>query len=116
MAVPQLYYSVSLGGIVCSDILRILIQVLPNVELNEDVLPQHFLFRSVYGSATYFRGIERLIPGQYLRWVDGKMEIRLARSFEAIVEEAEYIKEDSRALKTDKRIVRGSDWRLCKRD
>jgi asparagine synthetase B (glutamine-hydrolysing) len=99
MAVPQLYYSVSLGGIVCSDILRILIQVLPNVEFNEDVLPQHFLFRSVYGSATYFRGIERLIPGQYLRWVDGKMEIRLARSFEAIVEEAEYIKEDSRVLK-----------------
>ena len=98
MAVPQLYYSVNSDGIVCSDVLRNLIQLLPCCELNEDVLPQHFLFRSVYGSATYFRGVERLIPGHYLRWVDGKMEIRLARSFDVIIEEAEYIKEDTRAL------------------
>ena len=98
MAVPQLYYSVITDGIVCSDVLRKLIQILPKVELNEEVLPQHFLFRSVYGSATYFRGVERLIPGQYLRWADGKMEIRLARSFDVVIEEAEYIKKDTRAI------------------
>jgi len=98
MSVPQLYYSVVSDGIVCSDILRYLVQLIPSCELNEAVLPQHFLFRSVYGSATYFRGVERLIPGQYLRWIDGKLEIRLARTLDALIEEVEYIKEDTRAL------------------
>lgn len=98
MAVPQLYYSVISDGIVCSDVLRYMIRLLPCCELNEEILPQHFLFRSVYGSATYFRGVERLIPGQYLRWVDGKIDVRLVRSFDVVIKEAEYIKEDTRAL------------------
>ena len=99
MAVPQLYYAVTQDGIICSDVLRCIVNALPHCELNEDILPQHFLFRSVYGSATYYRGIERLISGQYLRWDDGKMEVRLVRSLDVVKEEADYIQEDVRALK-----------------
>lgn len=99
MAVPQLYYAATEHEIVCSDVLRSIVQVLPRCEINEAILPQHFLFRSVYGSATYFRGIERLIPGHYLRWADGNMEIRLVRSLDVVKEEAEYIRKDGRALK-----------------
>ena len=98
MSVPQLYYSVSSEGILCSDVLRCIVSLLPQRELNEAILPQHFLFRSVYGSSTYFRGVKRLIPGHYLKWTDGNTEIRLLRSLDAVSDEAQYIRNDSRAL------------------
>lgn len=98
MSVPQLYYSESEDGIICSDVLRIIIQLIPKRELNTAILPQHFLFRSVYGSATYFSGVERVIPGQYLKWADGNTEIRRVRSLDAVATEAEYIRDDVKAL------------------
>ena len=98
MSVPQLYYSETPEGVVCSDVLRCLVQLLPHCDLNETILPQHFLFRSVYGSDTYFQGVKRLIPGQYLRWVDGNIEVRLARIMDVVAEEAQYIREDDRAV------------------
>lgn len=98
MSVPQLYYSVSSDGILCSDVLRNIVNSLPSRELNEAVLPQHYLFRSVYGSSTYFRGVNRLIPGHYLKWTDGDTEIRLLRNLDAVSDETQYIRNDSRAL------------------
>src|SRR5512141_1113419 len=75
MAVPQLYFSASSDGIFCSDVLRCILRLIPHCELDESILPQHFLFRSVHGSFTYFQGVERLMPGQYLKWADGNIEI-----------------------------------------
>lgn len=98
MSVPQLYYTETEHGILCSDVLRCLVQLTPRCELNEAILPQHYLFRSVYGLDTYFSGVNRLIPGQYLRWVDDCMELRRVRSLDAVAEEAQYIREDTRAL------------------
>jgi asparagine synthetase B (glutamine-hydrolysing) len=98
MAVPQLYYSDSNDGILCSDELRCLVSLIPHCEIDEGILPQHFLFRSVYGSSTYFRGVERLIPGYYLKWQENKTEIKLQRSLDTVTEEAQYIREDARAL------------------
>lgn len=98
MALPQLYYSISEDGIICSDVLRCVVRLIPRCELDETILPQHFLFRSVHGSLTYFRGVERLVPGQFLKWADGNLGIRFARSPVTVADEARYIRDDSRAL------------------
>jgi hypothetical protein len=98
MAAPQLYYSVSENGIICSDVLRCVARLMPYCELNEAILPQHFLFRSVHGSSTYLRGVERLIPGQFLKWADGKLEIKYLRSLVTAADEARYIRNEALAL------------------
>ena len=98
MAVPQLYYSVSDYGILCSDVLRCIFRIMPHCELDESILPQHFLFRSVHGSLTYFRGIKRLLAGQCLKWENGSVETRLVRHLNAIADEAQYIRNDVRAM------------------
>ncbi len=98
MGVPQLYYYEWDDGILCSDVLRIMTRLIPKREINEAVLPQHFLFRSVYGSHTYFQGVERIIQGQYIRWLEGKIEKRRIRSLDVVATEAEYIRDDDKAL------------------
>jgi asparagine synthetase B (glutamine-hydrolysing) len=98
MAVPQLYYSVSNEDILCSDVLRCILRLIPRRELDESILPQHFLFRSVHGSLTYFSGVKRLVAGQCLKWETGYVETRLVRHLDAIAEEAQYIRDDSHAL------------------
>lgn len=98
MSVSQLYYEQSQDGITCSDVLRIIAHLKPNRELNEDILPQHFLFRSVYGSATYFQGVERLLAGHSIKWMNGNTEIKRVRSLNSVSTEAEYIRDDVKAL------------------
>ncbi len=98
MALPQLYYFISQDGIICSDVLRCVVRLLPQRELNETIVPQHFLFRSVHGSSTYIRGVARLVPGQLLKWTDGKLDIRPLRDIVSVSNEAGYIKDDARAL------------------
>ncbi len=98
MAVPQLYYYRSNDGILCSDVMRWIIKLIPNRKLNEAILPQHFLFHSVYGPATYLNGVERLLPGQYLKWENGYVNVKLTRTLDAISTEAQEIRDDDRAL------------------
>ncbi len=79
MAVPQLYYSASSSGIICSDRLKSIVLALDHVELDEDVVPMHFLFRTAIGPYTYFRNINRMLPGQFMKWADGDMNLRQVR-------------------------------------
>ena len=116
MGVPQLYYYEWDDGILCSDVLRIMTRLIPKREINEAVLPQHFLFRSVYGSHTYFQGVERIIQGQYIRWLEGKIEKRRVRSLDVVATEAEYIRDDDKALNLLYRVPSGRGWRLCQPD
>ena len=73
LAVPQLYYYELNGDVICSDRLSCLVKLLDRIELNEDVVPMHFLFRSIPGDLTYYRHIKRMLPGQFIRWNDGKI-------------------------------------------
>ncbi len=98
MSVPQLYFFNSEDGIICSDVLRCLALLIPQCEVDESVLPQHYLFRSVYGSSTYIKGVKRLIPGQFMKWENGRAAFKLARSLDAITDEAQYIRNDAKAL------------------
>jgi asparagine synthase (glutamine-hydrolysing) len=99
MSVHQVYYSSSRESIFCSDVLRCLAKLAYQREVNEDILPQHFLFRSVYGNQTYFKGIERLIPGYRMAWVDGYLDMKLQRSLDAVATEAQYIRNEKNAIK-----------------
>ena len=98
LAVPQLYYWMGAGEIICSDVLRCLVDLLPCPMFNEAILPQHFLFRSVYGTATYYRDVERMLPGHLLTWKDGDMNHRLVRSLDVVMDEAACIRADDRAI------------------
>ena len=82
MAVPQLYYSASSSGIICSDRLKSIVLALDHIELNEDILPMHFLFRTVIGPYTYFRNINRMLPGQFMKWTDGDLNLRQVRDLQ----------------------------------
>lgn len=79
LGVPQLYYSISESGIICSDRLKCIVKLLDHVELNEDVVPMHFLFRSIPGELTYYRQIKRMLPGQILEVADGQLSVKLAQ-------------------------------------
>jgi hypothetical protein len=98
MAIPQLYYYFTSDGIICSDTLRCLTRLIPNCIVNDEILPQHFLFRSLPGSHTYFRGVDRLLPGQWLNWSLENFEIKHVRDLCDLDNEAQMIRGDARAL------------------
>jgi len=84
LSVPQLYYTEVDGGIICSDRLKCLVQVLEQVDLNEDIIPFHFLFRSTPGEYTYYRQIHRLLPGGFFQWTDGRLLHKVVQDFRFI--------------------------------
>ena len=81
LGVPQLYYTQVEGGMICSDRLRCIVQLLDQVDLNEDLIPMHYLFRSTPGDLTYYRQIRRLLPGEFMRYTDGKLSLKLVQDF-----------------------------------
>jgi asparagine synthetase B (glutamine-hydrolysing) len=81
LSVPQLYFSQVDGGVICSDRLKCIIRLVDRIELNEDIIPMHFLFRSVPGDLTYYRDIRRLLPGEFLRWTDEEISLNLVQDF-----------------------------------
>ena len=44
-------------------------------ELNEEMLQIYLSLTYVAGENTFFRGLKKLMPGHYLVWQDGKLEI-----------------------------------------
>lgn len=81
LGVPQLYYAPIDGGFICSDRLKCIVHLLDRVDLNEDIIPLHFLFRSTPGDLTYYRQIRRLLPGEFLRFTDGKLSLKIVQDF-----------------------------------
>ena len=81
LGVPQLYYAPIDGGFICSDRLKCIVHLLDRVDLNEDIIPLHFLFRSTPGDLTYYRQIRRLLPGEFLRYTDGKLSLKIVQDF-----------------------------------
>lgn len=45
-------------------------------KLNEAVIPELIFFRYVSGETTPFRGISRLLPGHFIIWKEGDLQIR----------------------------------------
>ena len=67
LGVPQLYYAIFDHGIICSDRLMCVVKLINRIELNEEMIPMYFLFRSTPGDFTYYRQIKRVNAGAILK-------------------------------------------------
>lgn len=97
LAAPPLYYCVSDDGILCSDRLKCLINLLDRLELDEAALPQHFLLLGTFGSQTYFRNVRRLRPGECLRWKDASLKVRLVKDLRSLRDDSTLGDVDARS-------------------
>ena len=69
----EIKYWSKFGHLVASDNLRLMSLLIPGKALNQAVIPQHFIYRTVYGRQTYLQDANRLLAGEELNWEDGKL-------------------------------------------
>ena len=100
VSLPQLYYWAHHDEIIGSDNLAILTSTLDDVEINEDLIPYHFMFRQAPGTLTYFRNIYRLFPGQFLRWCEGKIDIKITQDLRFSDNKFSFDRIDKNSLNT----------------
>ena len=81
LGMPQLFYAEIDGGLICSDRLKCIVQLLDRLDLDEDIIPMHFLFRSTPGDLTYYRQIRRLLPGEFMQYSEGKISRKIVQDF-----------------------------------
>ncbi len=98
LSIPQLYYCILDDGIICSDNLRCIVQVVDKVKLDQDILPMHFLFRSVPGERTCFVNVQRMLSGQRLDWIDSRMRRQLVQGLDFKDEDRSFARADRRSL------------------
>lgn len=98
LSVPQLYYSKMDDGILCSDGPKPQLALLDQVEVDEDALVQHYLFRYVLGRHSYFADINRLLPGELFLWREGLLETRLVRDLRPNGDRSTFHKIDPAAI------------------
>ncbi|MCF0145307.1 MAG: asparagine synthetase B [Eubacterium sp.] len=73
---PFYYYETEEGGLIYGTYIRDIIGQDGFVkELNEDMLQLYMSLTYVPGEDTFFKGIKKLMPGHYLLWKKGEMEI-----------------------------------------
>ena len=73
---PFYYYETAEGNLLYGTTIRQIIEQPDFVkELNEEMLQIYLSLTYVAGENTFFRGLKKLLPGRYLVWQNGKMEI-----------------------------------------
>ena len=73
---PFYYYDTEDGELLYGTMIRDIIdQPGFKKELNEEMLQLYLSLTYVAGENTFFRGLKKLLPGRYLIWQDGKLEI-----------------------------------------
>ena len=73
---PFYYYETAEGDLLYGTTIRQIIEQPGFVkELNEEMLQIYLSLTYVAGEDTFFRGLKKLLPGRYLVWQNGKMEI-----------------------------------------
>jgi asparagine synthetase B (glutamine-hydrolysing) len=98
MSLPQLYYWVYGDEMIGSDNLRCLVRLLDRVELNENIVPFHFLFRHAPGTLTYFQNVRRLFPGQLLKWREGDLDVSRVQDLRFPDDDRRFQRADSRSV------------------
>jgi asparagine synthase (glutamine-hydrolysing) len=78
LGVKPLYYAQTQDGSLyfASEIKSLLASEDIKAEVNYDVLPDYLANHAPSGTQTLFRGINRLLPGHTLTWIDGKVSIK----------------------------------------
>lgn len=75
-AKPFYYYETADGDLLYGTTIRQIIEQPGFVkELNEEMLQIYLSLTYVAGENTFFRGLKKLLPGRYLVWQNGRMEI-----------------------------------------
>ena len=70
------YYVTADGKFLCGTTIRSIMEQEGFVkELNEELLQIYMSLTYVAGEDTFFKGVKKLMPGHYLVWKNGKMEI-----------------------------------------
>jgi len=73
---PFYYYQTADGRLLYGTMIRQILEQPGFVkELNEEMLQLYLSLTYVAGEDTFFKGIKKLLPGRYLIWKDGKLEI-----------------------------------------
>lgn len=73
---PFYYYETEDGELLYGTMIRDIIdQPGFKKELNKEMLQLYLSLTYVAGENTFFRGLKKLLPGRYLIWQDGKLEI-----------------------------------------
>lgn len=74
---PFYYYKTEDGRLLYGTMIRSIMEQPGFVkELNEEMLQIYLSLTYTAGEDTFFRGLKKLMPGRYLVWKDGQMEIR----------------------------------------
>lgn len=73
---PFYYYVTADGRLLCGTMIRSIIEKEGFVkELNRDMLQIYMSLTYVAGEDTFFNGIKKLMPGRWLSFIDGQLEI-----------------------------------------
>ena len=73
---PFYYYETAEGNLLYGTMIRQIMDKPGFVkELNEDLLQIYMSLTYIPGEETFFKGIKKLLPGHYLVWQDGKIDI-----------------------------------------
>ncbi len=73
---PFYYYVTADGKLLYGTMIRQILEQPGFVkELNEEMLQLYLSLTYVAGEDTFFKGVKKLLPGRYLVWQDGKLEI-----------------------------------------
>lgn len=99
LGIKPLYYTLSNDGTIyfASEIKALIEARAINPEINYDALADYAANRGTSGEDTLFRNVKRLMPGHWLTWSDGRIEINrywdvsFAKTDEQLTE-AEYVK------------------------
>ncbi|MBR2037227.1 MAG: asparagine synthase (glutamine-hydrolyzing) [Lachnospiraceae bacterium] len=89
---PFYYYQTSEGELLYGTMIRPILEQPGFVkELNQEMLQLYLSLTYVAGEDTFFKGLKKLLPGRFLVWQDGKIEI--TRYFRP-----EFYPDDSKSL------------------
>ena len=73
---PFYYYMTADGQLLYGTMIRQIMEQLGFVkELNEDMLQIYLSLTYVAGEDTFFKGVKKLLPGRFLVWQNGRLEI-----------------------------------------
>ena len=88
---PLIYYWRKDGNLLVTDNLHLMKNLLPEPQLNTDVVAQHYIYRYVYGEESYLKGVKKLLPGELLSMQAENFRVDLVRDLRQITNPADQI-------------------------
>ncbi len=84
-AIAAAHFWSGVRSLLLTDNLRLMAAYLPHPQLNEAILPQHFLFRASFDSNTPIRGVTRLCEGEMLSWGPTGLKVTVERDLRPFI-------------------------------